>query len=220
MTALETLLEPLRHSPQLVEVVDLLNRQIAQERQRRAKFYEEMTPEQKIEFIDGEVVLHSPAKNRHLNASKYLSRALSTFVSVRGLGVVHVEKCLCVFPRNDYEPDIVYFSPENAASLTPDTLQFPVPDFVVEVLSESTEARDRGVKFEDYAAHGVGEYWIVDAAAESVEQYVLRGGEGGYELRTKSTTGTLTSVVVTGFSIPVRAIFDESANLDALRGWL
>jgi len=220
MTALETLLEPLRHSPQLVEAVDLLSRQIAQERERRAKFYSEMTPEQKIEFIDGEVILHSPAKNRHLDATALLMNLLSNHVRARGLGTVKTEKCLCVFPRNDYEPDIVYFSPEKTADLTPDTLQFPIPDFVVEVLSESTEARDRGVKFEDYAAHGVGEYWIVDAEAESVEQYMLREGDVGYDLRTKATTGTLTSPVVSGFSIPVRAIFDEAENLAALRGCL
>lgn len=39
------------------------------------------------------------------------------------------------------------------------------------MLSHSTEQRDRGVKFEDYAAHGVGEYWIIDAQAQAVERY-------------------------------------------------
>ncbi len=43
--------------------------------------------------------------------------------------------------------------------------KFPAPDLIVEVLSESTEANDRGIKFEDYAAHGVVEYWIVDPMA-------------------------------------------------------
>lgn len=220
MTTLETLIEPLRHSPQLVEAVDLLSRQIARERESRARFYEEMTPEQKIEFIDGEVVLHSPAKNRHLDATALLMNLISIHVRIHGLGTVKTEKCLCVFPRNDYEPDIVYFSPEKSVGLTPDTLLFPIPDLIVEVLSESTESRDRGVKFEDYAAHGVGEYWIVDPEAESVEQYVLQAGDAGYELRTKAATGTLTSPVVTGFTISVRAIFDDSENLAALRGWL
>lgn len=104
MTSLETLVEPLRHSPQLVEAVELLSRQIAEEQERRSRFYEEMTPEEKIEFIDGEVVLHSPARKRHLDASALLSRLIGTFVSIRGLGTVRTGKCLCVFPRNDYEP--------------------------------------------------------------------------------------------------------------------
>ena len=60
MTPIETLIAPLRHSPQLVEAVDLLSSQIAEERKRRVQFYQEMTPEEKVEFIDGEVVMDSP----------------------------------------------------------------------------------------------------------------------------------------------------------------
>ena len=219
MTPIETLIAPLRHSPQLVEVVDLLSSQIAEERKRRLQFYQEMTPEEKVEFIDGEIVMHSPPKNRHLDATSRLSRALSIFVDVRHRGSVKTEKCLCVFPRNDYEPDIVYFSPEKSATLQPDTLKFPVPDFVVEVLSPSTEERDRGVKFEDYAVHGVKEYWIIDPETETVEQYLV-GEDSSYKLQIKATTGVLTSHVIQGFSIPVRAIFDEAENLAALRSLL
>lgn len=218
MTAVEELVKPLRRSPQLVEAVDLLQREIAEERARRERFYEEMTPEQKVEFIEGEVVLHSPAKLRHLDATSLLENLLSNHVRIHGLGTVQTEKCLCVFPRNDYEPDIVFFGQEKASSLTPDTLKFPIPDFVVEVLSDSTEHRDRGVKFEDFDAHGVAEYWIIDPETESVEQYLP--GEGGYQLRTKSSTGILASEAVDGFTIPVRAIFDEEENLKALRGIL
>ena len=59
--------------------------------------------------------------------------------------------------RNDYEPDICFFGVAKAAQLTPDQMRFPVPDLVVEVLSETTQAVDRGVKFDDCAAHGVAE---------------------------------------------------------------
>ena len=219
MTPIETLIAPLRHSPQLVEAVDLLSSQIAEERKRRVQFYQEMTPEEKVEFIDGEVVMHSPTKNRHLDATARLMNLLSNFVRVNQFGTVKTEKCLCVFPRNDYEPDIVYFPPEKSATLQPDTLRFPIPDFIVEVISTSTVARDRGVKFEDYAVHGVTEYWIIDPETETVEQYLV-GEDSSYKLQIKATTGVLTSHVIQGFSIPVRAIFDEAENLAALRSLL
>ena len=218
MTSVETLIEPLRHSPQLLEAVALLSRQIDEERTRRHRFYEEMTPEEKVEFIDGEVVMHSPARNRHLDATSLLMNLISNYVRLHALGTVKTEKCLCVFPRNDYEPDIVFFGKEKSASLQPDTMKFPIPDFIVEILSESTEARDRGVKFEDYAAHGVGEYWIIDAGSETVEQYLL--GPDGYDLKAKAATGTITSEVIAGLTLPVRAIFDEAENLAALRVWM
>jgi Uma2 family endonuclease len=215
MTSLETLIESIRHSPRLLDIYTLLGKQIETERTLRQKFYAEMTPEQKAEFIDGEIILHSPARNQHLDVTKYALKLLDTYVSIHNLGTVKVEKCLCVFPRNDYEPDIVYFGEEKTAQLTPDTLKFPVPDFAVEVLSASTEQRDRGVKFEDFAAHGVGEYWIIDAEKSFIEQYLLNNGI--YDLATKSTSGQLTSQVIPGFQVPIEAFFDEKENLAALR---
>ena len=216
MNALETLLAPLRHSPRLVEAVGVLQHQLEEEKARRRRFYEEMTPEQKIEFIDGDVVLHSPARNKHLDATGNIFTLLRTYVSLHGLGTVKAEKCLCVFPRNDYEPDVVFFAPEKAATLTEEPMRFPIPDLVVEVLSDSTVSRDRGVKFEDYAAHGVAEYWIVDSDQDLLEQY-LPGPNGEYTLRLKSSSGTGTSVVIPGLALDIEAFFDSAKNLAALR---
>jgi len=215
---LETLLEPLNHSPLLPEIAEALRAKIDRETQRRAEFYRDMTPEDKTEFIDGEVVMHSPARNAHLDVTSNLSQLLLLHVRKHKLGEVKVEKCLCVFPRNDYEPDIVFFGQEKSGGFTPETMKFPIPDFVVEVLSESTEARDRGVKFEDYAAHGVAEYWIVDAENQSVEQYLLKDGD--YALEMKATTGEIRSRAIQGFAAPLRAFFDPDENLAAVTSLL
>lgn len=99
--------------------------------------------------------------------------------------------------------------------MQPDTMKFPVPDFAVEVLSESTEARDRGVKFQDYEAHGVREYWIINAEEEWVEQYVEKAGR--FELHQKSGSGEITSTVIDGFSVPVRALFDAKESLRVMQ---
>jgi Uma2 family endonuclease len=212
---LEALIAPLRHSPQLPEIVEQLQNEVEAERVRRQRFYQEMTPEQKVEFIDGEVILHSPARNAHLDVTKFILLLVDVFVRRHGLGEVKSEKCLCTFPRNDYEPDIVFFGPAKAAALQPGTMQFPVPDLVVEVLSDSTESRDRGVKFEDYAVHGVGEYWIVDVEARVVEQYLPR--DGSWHLELKSSSGEIRSRIIEGFVAPVAAFFDAAANLAALQ---
>lgn len=214
MDSLDELIQPIRHSPQLPLLVDRLTQQLQAERDARERFYDEMTPEQKIEFIDGEVLLHSPARNRHLDASGRIYKLLHTFVARHRLGTVKAEKCLCVFPRNDYEPDIVFFGLEKTSQVEPETMKFPVPDLAVEVLSPSTEARDRGVKFEDYAANGVGEYWIISTEEATVEQFVL--DKGTYHLRMKSSSGRLVSTVVTGLELEVEAFFDEEKNLAAL----
>ena len=217
MPSLDTLLEPIRKSPFLVDAAKQLVEDVKEEAKRRQLFYEEMTDEMKVEFIGGEVILHSPARRHHLIATELLLRLLGTYVDSHGIGEVQSEKCLCVFPRNDYEPDIVFFGNEKAAKLESETMKFPVPDFVVEVLSKSTAKRNRGVKFEDYASHGIAEYWIIDPGKESVEQYLVNNN-GEFELALKSSSGEIKSEVIDGFEIPVRSIFDKEENLRALRG--
>lgn len=212
---MNSLVEQAMELPTLPEIVDELQARLAQERARREKFYEEMIEGQKVEFINGEVIMHSPATLRHLETREHLHYLLGTYVRLNELGLVLGEKALCVFPRNDYEPDVCFFGREKAASLQPGQLKFPPPDFIAEVLSETTERIDRGEKFQDYQAHGVGEYWIIDPEQKVLEQYLAR--EGMYQLAEKSASGEIRSSVVKGFIIPVRALFDPQLNLAALR---
>jgi Uma2 family endonuclease len=209
------LLDALLKSPALPDIIQEVNEVISRERRLREKFYKDITPEHKWEFILGEVIMHSPALNRHLLATQRLFQLMNIFTVAGKLGQVRTEKAMTVFPRNDFEPDIVFFGPVKSTLIDADTLRFPIPDLIVEVLSPSTEARDRGVKFQDYEFHGVREYWIVDAVEETVELYRL--SDGAYLPAERQKEGTLASDVLPGFQIPVRAIFDETENLATLR---
>ena len=191
---------------------------LAREQKLREKFYADITPEHKWEFIQGEVIMHSPALNRHLLATKRILAPLDAYVRVNELGLVQSEKAMTCFPRNDYEPDIVFFGVVKSALIDPDTLRFPIPDLIVEVLSPTTEKKDRGIKFRDYAQHGVREYWIIDPVAETVELYRLQ--DDAYPPVAAQKDGILSSDIVPGFDIPVRAIFDEAENLTALKAIL
>lgn len=100
---------------------------------------------------------------------------------------------------NDYEPCIVFFNTEKSSRFTDDQLLFPVPDFVVEILSDTTAKYDRNEKFIDYAAHGVSEYWIIDPELETIEQYFNENGK--FTPFQKLHRGKLESKVITGFAI-------------------
>jgi Uma2 family endonuclease len=197
----------LLNDPALPGVVDELSARLKKEGQLRRRFYEEITPEMKAEFINGEVIIDLPAKARHTQSRQRIQNLLYNYAQIHNLGLIFGEKNLCTFPRNDYEPDVVFFGRKKAALIHGDTMQFPPPDFACEVLSSSTEQRDRGVKFRDYEAHGVAEYWIVDPKTKTLEQYVIGRGKR-YDLRLKSKSGEVISTVVKGFKIPVAAIFD------------
>lgn len=211
----EQIIEQLKRSPRLPQLTRQFQAILRAEQRQRQRFYDEMSETQKVEFINGEIIVQSPVKLRHSTASGNLFALLRAYVQKHGLGYVGHEKLLVTLTRNDYEPDICFFGQAKAKTFAPDQVKFPAPDLVVEVLSDSTEAIDRGIKFEDYALHGVREYWIVDPDQESVEQYLLQAER--YDLAVKVKSGTIQSAVVDGFDIPVRAIFDSGEQLAALQ---
>ena len=209
------LLKPLIASPELPRYVQELREVLARERTLRQKFYEEMTEEQKAEFVNGQVIMHSPVQRKHGLASDFLFKLVSTYVDQNDLGWVGHEKLLVALTRNDYEPDVAFWKAERAAEFAADQMKFPAPDFVAEVLSPSTEKNDRGVKFEDYAAHGVSEYWLVDPAREQIEKHLLRGRR--FTVAETCRKGRIASTVIAGLVVPVSAVFHREVNLKALR---
>jgi Uma2 family endonuclease len=215
---MKTLLEPLLHSPLLPLHVRALQRHLAEERRKRREFHEWVDESATAEFIEGEVVMHSPVSSAQSQASDFLYTLLHARVSKFGLGAVRHENVMIALTRSDYEPDISCFGARKAARFKRHQRLFPAPDFIVEVLSDSTEKTDRTRKLEDYAARGVAEYWLVDPDAERIEQYLLKGGE--CERAAKAATGQVRAQAVKGFVCAVRAVFDAAANLRALQALL
>ena len=208
-------------APDAQLIIDRVQAMLNDEKKRRQEFYEWLQDDVKAEFINGEVIMHSPVKRRHLRASKLLFNLLQNFIVIRDLGEVDIEKALVALTRNDYEPDICFWRKEVADEFDDDMMKHPAPDLVIEILSKGTVKRDRGIKFEDYASHGVREYWLVDPLRHTVEQFRL-----DEEFMAFDTVGnfhlpdTITALTVPGFTIPVRAIFEQEANAGTLRALL
>lgn len=206
-------------SPDAPQQVDALYKAIEDEKKRRHDFREWVTPAIKAEFINGQVVLHSPVKKRHFSVTDLLSRLLSFYASVKKLGRVATEKAMIALTRNDYEPDLVFFSKEKYDTFSDDQLLFPAPDFVVEIISKKTASVDRGIKKQDYAAHGIREYWIIDPFRQHIEQYVLLSPNDTHYLPAKTfgLADEIESFVIKGFNIPVLALFDETVNVETMQ---
>ena len=103
-------------------------------------------------------------------------------------------------------PDICYWKKEIADTFEDDDMLFPAPTLIVEILSPSTKKNDRGIKFNDYAAHGVEEYWIIDPKKKTLEQYLL--SPTGFKLHTQKTrTGKIKAKTITGFQFKIQDIF-------------
>jgi len=215
MNATSEILDLLMDTPEAFKILEKAQNMLRDEQTKREEFYNWVTDDLKAEFINGEIVVHSPVKSSHAQASENIFRILSIYALKHQLGRVTHEKVMARFTRNDYEPDVMFFSREKADAIQPNQSLFPIPDFVIEVLSESTVERDRGVKFRDFEAHQVSEYWIVDVENKVIEQYVIKNGE--YELIKKSDEGLIHCSVLKGLDLPIEAIFNEQKQFEFIQ---
>lgn len=219
-----TLEQNLLEIPDLPMLLEKLHHRLDDEKIQRQEFRAWITEEMKAEFINGSVVMHSPASEDHNEATGHLYRITSMYADLNQLGKVRVEKALVGMTRNDYEPDIAFWRKEVANHFQPNMNVYPIPDLIIEVLSPGTEniKRDTKIKFADYAAHLIPEYWIVDPRKQTVEQYLLSDTEARtYELYKKvAVQDQIESVVLTGFVIPVKAIFDAEANAQTIQNFI
>ena len=214
--------EKILASPNAPQQINALNEAMQDEKKRRHDFREWITPSIKAEFINGEIILHSPVKKRHFSVTDLLSSLLSFYVRLNKLGRVATEKAMIALTRNDYEPDLVFFSKERYAAFDEDQMLFPAPDFVVEILSKSTASKDRGIKKKDYAAHGIREYWIIDPIRQNIQQFILFSPKDKEysPAKTFGLADEIESYVIKGFIIPVQAIFDEAVNVETIQDLL
>ena len=200
---MDAILQPLLQSPKLPDYVEELKRVLEEEELRRKEFYKWLDEDKRAEFIGGQVVVHSPARLLHIVILKKLMRLIDNFVESYDAGTVLTEQALVRLKRSDVLPDLAFWKDQTFSN---DTTIFPVPDFVIEVLSNSTQQNDRGSKKEEYALNGITEYWIADPDAKTIEQYVLSGEE--YWLKEKLSHGTIQCVVLEGLEIELNKIFE------------
>ncbi len=206
--------------PDLPLVIQDLQKSLDDEREKRACFYEWVTEDIKAEFINGEIIEHSPVAGQHWESVGWLHTLMNTHVGQADSGRVASEKAMISLTRNDYEPDIVFWKKEKSDQFLPEQTHYPAPDLVVEVLSKGTASRDRVTKFNDYAAHGVSEYWIVHPKKKTIEQYILTDHRMYELLKKVGLKDFIKSEVIENFEIPVAAIFEQKANLDTLKAIL
>ncbi|WP_229379922.1 Uma2 family endonuclease [Fibrella forsythiae] len=84
-------------------VIERVQAILDDETQRRRAFREWLTDDVKAEFINGKVIMHSPVRRRHLDATQNLLMLLRVYVQLNDLGAVDSEKALVSLTRNDYD---------------------------------------------------------------------------------------------------------------------
>jgi Uma2 family endonuclease len=136
--------------------------------------------DKRYEVIDGELYVSPPPDWQHQFQLNKLNKHVINWVDDHRLGYVVLAPVGVVLDdENGLEPDLVFIFHERAHIIQRRGV-FGAPDLVVEVLSPSTEGRDRGLKLRRYAAASVPHYWILDTNGPRIEEHVL--AEDGFRL--------------------------------------
>ncbi len=165
-----------------------------------ADFYRLADEDSDWEFLDGRIVMHSPASSRHEDLFRFLLTLLSGYLDDRRGAVVRGSR----YPMRldaDWspEPDLLVVRDGRRHLMTSQRLEGPA-DMVIEIASESDPRLDYREKLPRYREAGIEEIWIVDPFQGEVR--VERKSAAGFNAQTLSS-GRLESTVVPGFWIEV-----------------
>lgn len=126
------------------------------------------------ELIEGQLVLEPTPTSGHQGILRDLSMALFAYLKSAQIGtLLFAPLDVYLNESNVFQPDIRVVMNARRKIITQRGIR-GAPDFVVEILSPSNRALDRGPKFRVYAQSGVRELWIVDPRERTIESFVLR----------------------------------------------
>jgi Uma2 family endonuclease len=160
------------------------------------------------EWVDGEVVMHSPVHEKHDLLVRFLQTVVSVFVQRRHLGEVRGPEFLMHIETHPSgrAPDLFFVRNEHSARLQPTFLEGPA-DLVVEVVSDESLSRDRGEKFLEYEEARIPEYWLLDPKRRRAEFHQL-GSEASYQAILPEA-GVYRSAQVEGLFVRVEWLWQE-----------
>lgn len=158
------------------------------------------------EYLYGEIFEMAGASKRHSLISVNLIRLIGNQLFDRDCSVYNSDMRIKIPNQNYTYPDIVaQCGPEQFEDGSEDTLLNPT--LIVEVLSRSTEAYDRGAKFEQYQTiESFREYLLITQEPFRVEQFVRRDVNAWtyFEFRTPEDVVKLESI---GCELSLRDIY-------------
>jgi len=157
--------------------------------------------EVRAEWVDGEVIVMSPASADHDDLVGWLLAVLRPFAERHNLGTVRgPELQVRLIPGRRRIPDVLFVSTGRESILQANYVE-GAPDLAIEIVSPDSQARDWREKYLDYQAAGVREYWVIDLASQRAEFYHL--DDGGQYSRLEEVDGAITSQVLTGLRLPL-----------------
>jgi Uma2 family endonuclease len=168
--------------------------------------YEELAHEDlRCEYLDGVLIVHSPASIQHEDRLVFLTTLLNAHVAGRRCGRVYASNAVMQLGERRFCPDLSYLAAEHADRIRGERVVGPM-DLAVEMVSTSTRQYDLGEKRTAYHQGRIPEIWFIDADHKQVQVDTLEGE--AYSTNTFSS-GRFVSRILPGLSIDVTWFWAE-----------
>jgi len=182
------------------QMLDLLLAPSQPARMSYEEFLDWLDEDTLAEWVDGEVLMTSPASLRHQSISRFLAQVMGVYAEQHDLGEIILAPFQMKLAESGREPDLLFVAREHLHRLGDTYLTGPA-DLAVEIISPESAGRDRGEKFYEYAQGGVPEYWLIDPQSRWAEFYQLH--DSHYQLIFGGAEGLYRSRVVPDFWLRV-----------------
>lgn len=137
---------------------------------------------QRAELIDGQIYDMAPPNTRHQMLVSELNITIGNYIRSKGGNCRIFPAPFAVFlnkdDRNYVEPDISIICDKEKLN---DKGCNGAPDWIIEIVSPSTERIDYGIKLFKYRSAGVREYWIVNPRTRIINVYDLENEKGTHQ---------------------------------------
>ena len=164
----------------------------------------------RYELIEGELIVSRTPTLTHQRILANLLHEIKNYLDRNPIGEAFPNPGVIFDKHNSVIPDIVFLTNEQLARVGSEAHIHEAPALAVEVVSPGREnaRRDRVVKLQVYGKFGVGEYWVADPEARTLEIY--RPADGALTLAaTLKGDDDITTPLLPGFSCKVGRVFGE-----------
>jgi Uma2 family endonuclease len=162
-----------------------------------------LSPEDRVELIEGEVITMSPIGSRHAACVRRLDASLTR--SIPHLAIVSIQSPIAIDEYSEPEPDVALLKPRD--NYYSDRHPRPEDVLLVIEVAETSLEYDRLVKLPLYARAGIPEAWLVNLSKDVIEVHT-EPVNGVYQACRIVTRGeTIASLVLTELTIETADLF-------------
>ncbi|MFM8294122.1 MAG: Uma2 family endonuclease [Microcystaceae cyanobacterium] len=160
---------------------------------------------EKHEYVDGQIYAMVVASENHVDITTNLTVMLASHLRGGNCKVFPTDMRLHIASKNIYYYPDLLVTCDQRDRLNKQYKSYPC--LIIEVLSESTEAKDRGIKFTPYQTlESLQEYVLVSQWEKRVE--VFRRSDRQFWLLQTLTDDDIIELQSINLSIPVTAIYE------------